>query len=203
MIGKTVFVDGFAVNNVLIQPNNDNQNVSDDITIPVGGIYDYTLYFPDDYTEDLYGKTITVNGKECSVIGAPDHMDMKSIFGSWRGCWDMVVRVQRIHGDITKYIKVMAKVITRDSLGKRSEQEICVYEGLGQVRFLKGDEQTANISTKSNQIYYFVFDWCDELNKYSTQQITIEYNNRTYDVLSIDNIDESSKYASIMAVEHV
>lgn len=206
MRGKTVFVNGRPVDNVLVYPtgsSNAASNSKNDITDLVGGISDYTLYFPDDYTEDLYGATVTVNGRDCEVLGYADHVDMKSVFGNWQGSWDMVVRVQRVHGDISKHIRVLAKIVKRDILGQRSEESVTVYDGDAQVRFSSGDEGDEKIRTESRQTFVFVFPWQNGLDSYKTQQLTVEYNGGTYDVASVENIDERARYASIKAVQHV
>lgn len=204
--GKTVYVDGRAVENVLVYPTGSeysSKNTKSDITDLLGGIADYTLYFPDTYTGDLYGKTVTVNGKECEVLGSPDHVDQKSVFGNWRGCWDMVVRVQRVQGDISKPIRVIASVVTRDNLGYRSVEGRCIYDGLAQVRFSSGTETGEKMRTESNQTYVFVFPWTDDLRDYTTQQLTVQYNDGVYDVISVESISERDDYASIKAVRHV
>lgn len=80
------------VENVLCAPT-----VSDDVidsNRPDGAEVKYTLYFPKTFDGSLEGCRVNVRGQWLSVIGSPDHFDLKTCPTDW---W-MVVKVGAIHG---------------------------------------------------------------------------------------------------------
>lgn len=203
LIGETVYIGDKAVSNVLVhngESSTFNTMNATDITNFVGPYADYILYFPDSYTEDLTGKQITVRGYECDVIGHPDHERPKQVFSGWLGQHDMTVRVKRTLAELAETIQIYATVVSRDDLGNRETKKILVYDGEAQARQESGSESQKDTGTKSSVSFYFVVEWFDALESYQTQQLTITYKDKTFDVVSIENKNEKNNTASIMAV---
>lgn len=203
LTGETVYVDDKAISNVLVhigESGTFNTMNAIDINNFVGPYADYILYFPDTYTDDLTGKNITVRNIECEVIGRPDHERPKSVFEGWLGCWDMTVRVKKVLAEQAERIQIIATVVTRDELGNRTTKRLSMYEGPGQARQENASENEIDAGTNSSISYVFVVDWFDALSNYQTQQLSVIYNDRTYNVQSIENIDEKNQTASIKAV---
>lgn len=195
MRGETVYVDDTAIDNVLvspIEPSAAGAMMSTSIDEWQGRYADYSLYFPMTYTEPLVGKTVTVRGLECEVLGAPDHYRQKHVFGRWNGQWDMPVRVRRTIGTQAETIVLIAKTVSRDSIGKRTETAETLYEGDGQARMSAGSESGRNDGTEASTSYVFLIPWIDAINDYQPQHLFVEYNGRTYNIHSVENQDEKS-----------
>lgn len=203
MRGEQVIVDGATiVDNVLVhigETSAISTMESTETTDVIGPIADYILYFPDTYVEELSGKTVTVRGIECEVIGHPDHERPKSVFEGWSGTWDMIVRVKRTLAEFAENIQIFATIPTKDVLGIRTGEgeKVVIYEGDGQARMASGSESDDSTGTYSETQYVFVIDWLDELAQYQTQQLGVIYDGKTYNVMSVENKDERGETAVI------
>ena len=203
MRGETVYVGTTAVENVLVHPGefDDRNYIATDISKPVGTVADYTLYFPMSYTDDLDDRHITVRGYDCEVLGHCDHERPKQVFGNWLGQWDMTVRVKRTLASMSETIQVLRTVVTRDTLGNRSTQTVEMYNGTGQARKESGSE-SQDEGTISTETWFFVVPWNSDYSTTQTQQLSIVYDGRTYDVIQVIDIDWKHEQASIKAVWH-
>lgn len=204
--GEIVWVGGTEeVRNVLVEVNsstttNTAQNKINDY---MGQYADYTLHFPKTYDGDLTGQIITVRGHDCEVLGSPDHVRQEKVFGSrWHGIWDMTVRARRVVVSNLENARVFARVVERDQVGRRSEVENDVFEGMMQARMSSGDEKNERGGTDSVVRYVFVFEWTDDLREYSTQQLFVEYDGHIYDVISVENKNELNKTAVLVGERH-
>lgn len=201
--GEIVYVGSDAVDNVLVHVGEFERGHLEvsDISKPVGTNVDYTLYFPMTYTDDLTGKHITVRGYDCKVLGHPDHERPKQVFGRWLGQWDMQVHVERTLAAFAETVQVLKTVVTRDTMGNRTTQTVELYNGSGQARKQSGDEG-GDQGTVSTETWFFVIPWLNEYKTTQTQQLTIVFENRTYDVVEVLDHDWEHNYASIKAVWH-
>lgn len=192
--GETVYVDGKPIDDVLVHCG-ESALVASSIDDWQGAYADYTLYFPMSYQEDLTGRHITVRGIDTEVLGHPDHERPMSVFGRWHGRWDMTVRVRRVIAGAAQTLSVIAKMVERDGIGRRVEKVETLYSGAGQARMSSGAETDRSDGTMSSASYVFVIDWLDALRDYQTQQLFVEYDGRTFDVISVENKDERSETA--------
>lgn len=203
MIGERVLVNGKAVDNVLVNTgeaatfNTMNQI---DIHDFVGPYADYVLYFPMTYTDDLAGATITVRGYDCDVIGHPDHLRPKQVFGSWYGDWDMTVRAKKTLASKAEHIRLYAVKVSRDYLGNRQKQEITLFDGDAQARQDTAGENITDAGTRSREAYLFVLDWLPDLDEYQTQELFVDYRGKTFNVESVKDKDERNKTATLRGV---
>lgn len=204
MIGETVIVDGKDVENVLVSSSGYNKVGTEgdtDITDWIGPVADYKLYFPIDFTTDLTGKTVTVRGIECEVMGHPDHEHPREVFGAWNGNWDMVAAVKRVLPEQAETITVYYTEVTRDYLGKRTlGTPSVIYTGAAQARQEKAGENVAQTGRVSNAIYYFVIPYVSGIYELPTQCLTVSYRERIFDVESIEDVSEKGERISIKAV---
>lgn len=203
MRGETVYVGSTAVDNVLVHPGefDDRNYAATDISKPIGTVADYTLYFPMSYTDDLDGAKITVRGYECEVLGHCDHERPKQVFGNWLGQWDMTVRVKKTLSAMAETIQVLKTIVTRDTLGNRSTATSELYNGSAQARKQSASESEKE-GTVSTETWFFVMPWLNEFSTTQTQQLSIVYDSRTYDVVEIIDHDWERNYASVKAVWH-
>lgn len=206
MRGETVLIDGTtAVDNVLVSPTGTMNREGEDtneITLPVGPIVDYTLYFPISYTEELAHHKITVRGHECDVIGFPDHEGPDHVFDGWLGSWDMTVKVRRVDAEYAETITLTQVSVSRNQVGKRTKVLSTIYSGPAQVRLMDASESEKAKATLERETRYFVFPWLDALDDLQTQELFIDWDDRTWDVKRINNVNEKSETASIEAVWH-
>ena len=202
--GETVYVGTTAVDNVLVHVGEFERGhlAVSEISKPVGTNVDYTLYFPMTYEGDLTGKNVTVRGYDCKVLGHPDHERPEQVFGrKWFGKWDMTVHVERTLVDFSETIQVLKTVVTRDTLGNRSTATSELYNGAAQARKQSASE-SEDEGTVSTETWFFVMPWLNEFATTQTQQLSIVYDERTYDVVEIIDHDWEHNYASIKAVWH-
>lgn len=201
MRGETVLIDGEPVENVLVHVGEyGSSQTPTDVTDEIGPVADYTLYFPKNYAGSLTGKTATVRGIDCEVLGVPDHERPDKVFGAWIGNWDMLARVRKVVAGYKEHVAIYATTVTRDALGSRTTTVKKIYEGAAQVRFSQADESNTEGGYKSSKSVYVIVPWDDALAAYQTQEITIDYAGKTYDVASVENVGEAGKRASIRAV---
>lgn len=204
MRGETVLVDNSEkVQNVLVHNGESSTfNTMNAISINdwVGPYADYILYFPISYNKELTGRHITVRGYDCEVIGHPDHERPDKVFDSWQGKWDMQVRVRKILASKNERIKIVAIDTIRDSLGNKDKRTYLLFDGSAQARQETANESNETAGTVSNITYYFVVDWLDTFKLYQTQQLQIQYNGKTFDVVSIEDKNEEKHTAVFKAV---
>ena len=210
MTGETVYIDGVAVDGVLVNTSGFNKGVktASDITDEVGPVSDFVLYFPSDYSGELLHKHITVRGIDCEVINAPAHEEPERVFQSWLvspgfGQWDMVVYADRTRPEYAETITVLYKRYTRDALGDRTLAETqTLYSGTAQVRYNSETETDAKSATRTRAEYYFVTPHITGIDALPTQCLTVEYDGGVYDVESVENINEKDAKTSMRAVRH-
>lgn len=205
MKGETVYINGTSVSNVLVHVGGEygqGAYEENEVAYPIGQIADYTLYFPRDYSGDLTGKTITVRGYECEVLGHPDHERPDQVFGRWLGSWDMTVHARKILSEFSEEVTVILRTITRDELGNRTTSDETLYTGTAQARKATGNETDAGTGTTSDETWFFVLPYLEAYKKSNTQKLFVEYDGREYDVISIEDINWKHNTASIKAVWH-
>lgn len=203
MRGETVIADGVTVENVLVSPTGYDAGPRsfDAISRPVGPVADYTLFFPFEFTNDITGKKVIVRGEECDVLGHPGHYKQRDVFGSWLGAWDMVVYANRTVAANAEHITVVYTHFVRDSLGDRTmDAQVVLYSGMAQARFSGATEGDAEFATVAKDTYYFVLPYSAEIHDAPTQCLTVTYRDETYDVQSIEDIEEKHEKLSLRAV---
>ena len=204
--GETVLVNGWPVNDVLVHIGDFERSnaAADNVKEPVGVVADYTLYFPKGYTADLTGKTITVRNITCKVLGHPDHERPEQVFGRNRvGRWDMTVRVETVLDAKAESISIVRLQETRDTLGNPDTTEFgFIWSGKGQARKSTGDMDDKSKGAVAEETWYFVVPWNNQYSSIPAQQLQVWYNNRTYYVEDIQDVDWKHEYASIKAVWH-
>lgn len=201
LIGETVKVNGKTVENVLVH-SGDSQAVgtASDAGNYVGPIAQYTLYFPETYTDEIAGATVEVRGHSCKVIGYPDHERPRQVFGHWTGLWDMVVRVGKTEADVDELVRIYATEVQRNVLGDRYVATIDLFNGSAQVRQIKEDEANKTPGTIATKKISIVTDWFDAFNEYQPQSLFVEYLGKTFNVYSVENINEDGETACLEAV---
>ena len=205
MRGETVYVDGMPVENVLVSPGESSAAgalMATSLDDWQGAYADYSLYFPMTYDEPLDGKTITVRGVPCDVLGYPEHYRPQHVFDGWRGQWDMTVRVRQTIGGAAETIELIAKTVTRDFVGRRTEATETLYNGEGQARMDTGSETSANGGTEALTGFVFVIPWLEALDTHQPQQLFVIYDGRTYDIQSVENKDEKDVTAVLRGEWH-
>lgn len=203
--GERVIVDGDDVYNVIVQVGETYTSGSKSQSIDdwQGPIADYVLHFPMDYAGDLTGKHVEVRGIACEVLGHPDHQRPEQVFGTkWRGKWDMPVRVRRTIAGMNETITLIAKTVTRDAVGRRTESQETLYEGAGQARMSSGTESDKRDGTEARESFVFVIDWIDGLDAIPTQTLFVEYKGKTFNVTSVEDKDEKGETAVLVGVCH-
>ena len=204
--GERVLVNGSPVDDVLVHIGDfERSNIeADDIKEPLGVKADYTLYFPMTFNGDLTGKEITVRNITCKVLGHPDHERPEQVFDrNWLGRWDMTVRVEKVMDSKTEAISVWRWSFTRDELGDMVPSTMgIIWTGRGQARKASGQTDEKHEGTIAEEVWYFVIPWNNQYKSIPVQQLTVSYNNRTYRVEDIQDVDWKHEYASIKAVYH-
>lgn len=69
------------IENVLVAPGS-RQDLIETIR-PDGVVINYTLHFPKTFDERLKNRRILVRGRECKVVGDPDHYMLESTPTPW------------------------------------------------------------------------------------------------------------------------
>jgi hypothetical protein len=210
MRGETVYVGETAVDNVLVGTTGFFKGAREEYEIryPVGPVADFTLYFPISYTDDLTNKRVTVRGIECDVINVPAHENPESVFESWVhgdgfGEWDMTVYAQRVQPAYAETISVYQTTVTRDYLGDRTAgKPTLLYSGPAQVRLSQEVETAKQGATRTDATYYFVMPHIAGIDALPAQCVTVVYNEQTFDVEQIENVDEKGDTTSLRAVRH-
>ena len=202
MQGETVSVNGTSVDDVLVHVGDASEETDD--SRPSGAVIAYTLYFPMTYVGTLSnGDTVTVREHACRVIGFADHERPDHVFGAWSGRHDMVVRVERVAGDMSASITVSSLSVKRDSVGKPTTTTTAVWTGNAQARMTSGSEsQGRSALTDASETWVFVAPWQSAFATLAPSSTVITYGSVDYDVTSIENADEKSEFAVFGAVRH-
>lgn len=199
MNGRTILVNGYPVNNVLITPG-DPTELSD-----FSAVKEYlTLYFPRNYEDGgtLLDAKINIDGNIYRTEGATAYYTPESIFGGWLGSWDTKTKVYRIIPRLNETLYVYTTVVSRNYAGERTEADVSLYIGKGQARPQEDTENTANGGTEATRAYKFVIPWIDELKQYELQKLYIDYDSKKYKVSSVQNYQEQSEWAVIVGECH-
>lgn len=201
MIGETVYVDGEAVENVLVEPGNAKD--ASEVSLPVGTVVDYTLRFPVSFDGPLSDAKVTVRGVELDTLTHADHWRPQDVFGTWSNPWDMTVLVGRTLGDYTASIQVVSVSVALNALGDPVRSEDVVYDGSAQARLSYGNEANGEAQiTDSQETWYFVVPWTDAFASLRPKSTYVLYNGARYDATVLKNVDEKSEALSIEAVRH-
>lgn len=201
MRGETVYVDGQAVDNVLVEPGEHVDEES--IIVPTGTSVAYTLRFPIAYEGKVHDATVVVRGLECRTVGYSDHYNPQHVFGSWEGSWDMTVLVTRVEGDMTASIRIFSASSEIDELGYPQTVEALVYEGLAQARMDTGTEKAGDVAeVAATETWHFVVPWVEAFASLRPQSTRIEYEGARYDVSYVRNVDNASRHCDFEAVRH-
>jgi len=199
MRGETVLVNGVEVENVLVNPGEHVDKT--DIDVPAGTEIAYTLAFPDTFPGPLSDAAVTVRGVECRTVGRADHLNPRSVFGSWGMPWDMTVLVTRVPGDMTAVITVWSVSVTYDDMGDPVRERSAVWSGAAQARMESGTESTApDGSAATTETWWFVVPWQAAFAALRPSRAEIEMDGAVYDVVSVSNVDMRSEFASFKAV---
>lgn len=195
--GETVLVDGQPVENVLVSPSDKEAVELVDITLPVGQRVYCRLDIPKSYTEPLHGRTVTVRGENLRVI------DDRLAYEEWNtpGDWNRYAFCSRTTGDYADDITVMALVTTFDELGDPITNREEIYSGPAQARMSSGAESGGTaLQTDVTEKWFFVVPWQSDFGGLRPRSTEIIYDDNTYDVISIENVDNASEVATFEAM---
>ena len=197
IVGETILVDGWPVENVLVSPSDRDALELKDITLPLGQRIYCRLDIPKSYTEPLHGRTVTVRGEELRII------DDRLAYEEWNtpGEWNRYAFAARNTGDYADEIAVVALVAGIDELGDPVSGRFDVYRGPAQARMESGRESAGSaLATDAEETWYFVVPWQAGFASLRPQATEIEYGAAVYDVSSIENVDNASETATFKAV---
>lgn len=202
MRGETVYVEGVAVDNVLVRPGEHVDGT--DVTVPAGAVIAYTLAFPASYPGSISDAKVTVRGHTCDSIGFCDHTRPQDVFeGLWDldvNPWDMTVPVQLCEGDLTAFIRVLATSSTYGADGRPIRTIETVFEGQAQARVVDANESSGvDGSKQAYELWAFVIPWTGAFARLRPESTTVIMGDAAYDAISIKNLGGKSEWACISA----